>query len=313
MILIHVSRTHKNARTIFGLFALLSSSVSVADTAVDPGLAADDALANITMAQPDALGAIRTAPAMMPLLPRYQVAVGAGWSSDPLKRISLSAIDSSNGPVALGLNFKRTNGTPTANSQDLPGWHRPNQDFDNESSEIVAGGAAAISFANRQRSIGLGGQYIGRRTTFTDNVDIFELTASGGLHIKEQLLVTFNGRDILQSDGPVHIGSGIRWGPTDTSFNGSPFRSYGGVEFNVDTELDSNGYRLGYWGVSGDLLASEALILRAGYRNAEGQNLLGAGFAVDNVSFGFEYGALLQLGSDGLGNHSHVVGCRIRL
>ena len=64
--------------------------------------------------------------------------------------------------------------------------------------------------------------------------------------------------DLLQSDGPVHIGSGIRWGPTDTSFNGSPFRSYGGVGFNVDTELDSNGYRLGYWGVSGDLLASEA-------------------------------------------------------
>ena len=65
--------------------------------------------------------------------------------------------------------------------------------------------------------------------------------------------------------------------------------------------------------MSGDLLASEALILRAGYRNSQGQNQLGAGFAVDNVSFGFEYGALLQLGTDGFGMHSHVVGCRIRL
>ena len=84
------------------------------------------------MAQPDALGAIRTAPAMMPLLPRYQVAFGGGWSSDPLRRVALSAIDSSNGPVALGLNFKRTKGNPDANTEDLPGWHRPNQGFDNE-------------------------------------------------------------------------------------------------------------------------------------------------------------------------------------
>lgn len=309
----YVSRTHKIARTIFGLFALLSSSYSLADTAMDPGLAADDSLANITMAQPDALGAIRTAPAIMPLLPKYQVALGGGWSSDPLRRISLSAIDSSNGPVALGLDFKRTNGTPNADTQDLPGWYRPNQEFNNETSEIVAGGAAAVSFANRQRSIGLGGHYIGRRTTFTEDVNIFELTASGGLHIKEQLLVTLTTRDILQNDGPVHIGSGIRWGPTDTSFNGSPFRSYGGLELNVDTELDSNGYRIGYWGLSGDLLATEAFILRTGYRNAQGQNLLGTGFAIDNVSFGFEYGALLQLTPDGVGTHSHIVGCRIRL
>ena len=99
-------RAPPNAGTIFGLFALLSPSVSVADTAVDPGLAADDALANITMAQPDALGAIRTAPAMMPLLPRYQVALGAGWSSDTPAYFAQRRGSSSNGPVALGLNFK---------------------------------------------------------------------------------------------------------------------------------------------------------------------------------------------------------------
>lgn len=313
MFVFNVSHFFKKSRTIIGLLVLFYSPVTSADDATEAGLSADDALAHISMAQPDALGAIRTAPAILPLLPRYQVAVGGGWSSDPLRRIVLNAVDSSNGPVALGLNFRRTRGKPEANTADLPGWYRPGQSFSNETSEVVAGGSGAVSFANRQRSIGIGTHYIGRRGTFTEDVDIFEFTASGGLHIKEQLLMTVTGRDVLQNNGPVHIGTGIRWGPTDTSFNGSPFRSYGGIEFNVDTLLDQDGYKMGYWGISGDVLLTDMFILRSGYRQESDIQAIGVGFAIDNISYGFEIGSLLYLNEEGLSRHSHSAGLRIRL
>lgn len=309
----YVSRYANYARSFLGPFVVLLSTTGLAYAEVQPGLPADDSMANITMAQPDALGAIRSAPGILALLPKYQVAGGGGWSSEPRRHISVSAVDSSNGPFALGLDFTRHQGSPVAQSGDLPGWHLPNQDFDNVETEIVAGGAAGLSFANRTSSLALGGHYIARRTTYTQDLDAFELTASGGLHLQEQIIMSATARDLLQSQGPVHLGSAFRWGPTDTSFRGSAFRSYGGVEVDVDTFVDLDGVSLNYVGVSGDLLITDSFILRSGYRFDDYSHNIGAGFAIDNTSVGLEYGGQVGLKEGLILSHSHSIGVRIRL
>ena len=52
---------------------------------------------------------------------------------DRLRRFHVAALDSQTGPVAAGISFGREVARPTVRQDDLPGWKRPNETFNDSS------------------------------------------------------------------------------------------------------------------------------------------------------------------------------------
>ena len=80
----------------------------------------DAGLAGAVRAHPDALVPLRISPAMLSIVPRYQVGV-SGFMDDNMDRgFAIGAVDSTQGPVSLGVLFIQNHISSGLDSDQLP-------------------------------------------------------------------------------------------------------------------------------------------------------------------------------------------------
>lgn len=295
--------------------------------------AIDISLADISRANLDAFSSTRYSAAVLPLVGRYQLA-GTGlvqfqdtgfddW------RLNAAAIDSNTGPLAMGAFLQYSTGNAALEGDALPGWKLPEESLEREFSDLVVGGGTAVSFLNRKIGLGMNGAYYARtyitasdeginqlafwqEDTDISKVQKIELNGSVAAKLSDELVLVGGINDWLGVSDARYPYLSARISAVDAPMRGA-YRSYGGVEVDLETMISAEGFSMHYAGISGDILIGSQVSLRGGYRYdfAAQQQVPGLGFGLDDGKISLDYGLGLVFGSQ-IG-HRHALGVRFRL
>ena len=128
----------------------------------------------------------------------------------------------------------------------------------------------------------------------------------------DQFVLVAGSHDLLAISGSRYIFAAARWSPVDLPIRGA-YRSYGGIEFDVESMINDNGFSLHYAGLSGDIPIAEVAQIRSGLKYDFNNDYFvpALGFGLDNGMYSLDYGVLLRLDDKIFQQHS--IGLRIRL
>ncbi len=279
----------------FGLGVLVGKS-----QAADPAMATSMGEGGVSRANTAGMGAILTAPALIALTPRYEVAGGGRIGTSKIRRLEAAALDSTTGPVALGLAFIKEGASFAATADELPGWLEPGEDTINPYTETTFGGGLAFSFLNRHLAMGLTARYERYSSRFADQEDAFQ----GGLSVAGQVggkaFLSLSAEDLVPSDDvDPGIGTGLRWQPTERF----------GIELDTLTRLGES-TDLAEISAGMEAFPVEALPLRAGFRREAltGADYATAGIGIASEEASLDYAVSLQLGA---WEHAHALSLRL--
>jgi hypothetical protein len=297
--------------SVFGLFSSQAHAFKYSSS--------DISLGQASHIHPDAFSAIRYQPASLVLIPKYQVGGGVGISLPDLTwGVGVGAIDSNQGPLTLGVFYDRST-QKNEDPQNLPGWKLPNEDISMTETHTTLGGATAISFAQRQFSIGTSFLYL-TTTTPSQNLQLYEWNISTGACLAEQLLMGLSLQNLLPQDldkKETLIEGSMRWGPlnplllNNIRYNGSPFRSYGGFEIDVSSNTS---FALQHIGLSADFRV-DLVSIKGGatWKNQDlDQWLYGFGLGIDAENSTVEYALQISPSSEQV-YQNHIIGLKLRL
>lgn len=308
---------------------LISSAQAIETTSN----AIDISLADISRANLDAFSSTRYSAAILPLVGRYQLA-GTGlvrFSDTSFEdwRLNGAAIDSNTGPVAMGAFLQYTTGTSELEGNALPGWKLPDESLERDFSDLVVGGGAAVSFRNRKIGVGINGGYYARtyitsvdegvntlafwqEDTEVSRIQQVELNGSIAGKLSDQFVLVGGINDCLGVTDARYPYLAARFSAVDAPVRGA-YRSYGGIEIDLETMVSSAGFALHQAGISGDIVLGSQVSLRGGYRYdfSEKQQVPGIGFGLDDGKISLDYGIGLVLASQI--EHRQAVGVRFRL
>lgn len=314
---------------LFYLLSFISPSWAIETTSN----AIDISLADISRANLDAFSSTRYSAAVLPLIGRYQIA-GAGLvkfqdTSFDDWRVNAAAIDSNTGPIAMGAFLQYSTGKDELEGSALPGWKLPEESLEREFSDLVVGGGGAVSFLNRKIGLGMNGAYYARTyITSTDEgtnqlvfwqedtevarIQQVELNGSIAGKLSDEFVLVGGVNDWLAVSDARYPYLSARFSAVDTPMRGA-YRSYGGVEVDLETMISSDGFAFHYAGISGDIVIGSQFSLRGGYRYdfSEGKQVPGFGFGLDDGKISIDYGLGLAFGEQI--EHRHALGLRFRL
>lgn len=163
-------------------------------------------------------GSVLTAPAVLALRARFELQVTGEAGPDKLLGVRAYALDSSTGPVALGLGYQYSHAIPETRVEDLPGWVLPEDDLENETGQTVVGGGLATSFAERRVALGLGLSWHNQATHYSDVQSWFQgnVSVAGRLGPEEQMVLSFVADNLLTPDDeetPLTFAGGLSLRP----------------------------------------------------------------------------------------------------
>jgi len=167
----------------------------------------------VTLADPDGLGIVTQAPAVMSLRARYDLAGSARIGPYTERTVQGAAMDSRTGPVSLGLAYMRRSNTPPTRVEDLPGWQEPGASTVNPTTELVVGGGLSGAWFQRSFGLGLSGVYVGEATALTEPVHRAELGVSAAGRVGESFVWSAMGENLLPGGAhftPLRTGVGLR-------------------------------------------------------------------------------------------------------
>ena len=212
---------------------------------------------------------------------------------DRLRRFHVAALDSQTGPVAAGISFGREAARPTVREEDLPGWKKPSETFDDlRDARMRLGGGVGFSVLNR--SLGFGGsvEWNQRTNGFEQSESAISGGASIAAYLGEQVVLSVNGERLIPTGlwfAPTQISSGFRW-------QASPAAA---LCADVVTDLTSHANPEVGFGVGAAFLAGDTVPLRMGFARdaATLDDRLTAGLGVTNQQAEFSYAFELPVGS----------------
>ncbi|HCH66376.1 MAG: hypothetical protein CL927_05310 [Deltaproteobacteria bacterium] len=292
-----------------GLFGVLVLAAPRISAAVEPEMARERSQGHTSRGDLGSLSAILRAPATLHLRSRYDAGADFSMGPDRLRRFHVAALDSQTGPVAAGLSFGREVSRPTVRTEDLPGWKRPDQKFnDLRDAQIRLGGGMGFSVLNR--TLGFGGSVEWNQRT--NGFDESESAVSGGASIAaylgEQVVLSVTGERLIPTGlwfAPTQIGSGFRW-------QASPAAA---LSADVVTDLTSHASAEVGFGVGASFMAGDLVPLRMGFARdaATLDDRLTAGVGVANRQAEFSYafelpvGASVEADTAGIAQAEHTI------
>lgn len=297
-----------------------------------PASTVDLGLSEVARTNLDAFSGIRHAPAVLPLMPRYQAQGSAVGQVDEVLgwHVGASVMDSSTGPIAMGLQVQYATGDAPLEGDALPGWRLPDEDLVRDFADLGITASSAISFLNRQYGLGMSATYLGRTyLTRSDSgslildfvmdrteevrVHQLELNASAGAKIADMVVVAAGFNDWLGISGYRRPFASARFGVIDAPMRGL-YENMGGVEIDIEGAWNADGFGLGTVGLSGDVRISQVM-LRSGYQfdAVDTIHKPGMGFGLDDGKVSLDYGVQLSIQDSTLGSHWHSLGVRFRI
>ncbi|MEL6342893.1 MAG: hypothetical protein AAFV53_07150 [Myxococcota bacterium] len=249
----------------------------------DPFFADDLGGGGAIRADPIAVGASLTAPAVMALQPNYTLIASGRLGTDRVRRYGAGAIDSQTGPVALGAVFIRETANRDATTEELPGWLLPDDDIQNPQENTIIGGGLATSFAERRFAVGAGMRYHRFSSRFSDPTDTYQAHASIAGRVRENIFLSASAEDLLPVDQVFAPKAALA----------ARAASKEGSDLSVETIADfDDGLSVSEVRAGGQLMLGIFVPIRAGYRHvlATSQDIVTAGIGVGTDEGIFNYG-----------------------
>jgi hypothetical protein len=291
------------------LACVVGLSLPAAAEAVEPEMARERAQGHTSRGDLGSLSAILRAPATLHLRSRYDVGADFTLGPDRLRRFHVAALDSQTGPVAAGISFGREVARPTVRQDDLPGWKRPNETFnDLRDARMRLGAGAGFSVLNRTLGFGGSVEWNQRVNGFEESESAVSGGASLAAYLGEQVVLSVNGERLIPTGlwfAPTQISSGFRW-------QASPAAA---LSADVVTDLTSHASTEVGFGVGAAFMAGNMVPIRMGFaRNAATlSDWLTAGIGVSDdqaeLSYAFELpvGASVDEDTAGIVQAQHTV------
>lgn len=277
------------------LLALCAAGPARADTTA--GGAEVRAVGGVSRANVRSGAAVLTAPAVLPLVPRYQIQASGLVGPDALLGVRAYALDSNTGPVALGLAYHYDHAVPQTSESDLPGWVLPDDTLENELGRTVFGGGLATSFADRRVGLGVTLAWNQRATRFTE----LERWMQGGVSLAgrvgpEDMLVLAVAADNLfvpsKEVDPLTFGGGLAYRPVPA------FALLG--QLDVETGAFDGPAQVGFGG-GVEVDAAQVVAIRGGFQRDvdRDSDLLTAGLGGHGEQAALDYAAEIVVGHGG--------------
>lgn len=262
--------------------------------AEEPAMGVAQGMGNATRANFLDGGAAYTAPATMWLGGRFDVHLGGRLGTESDRLFQVSGHDSKTGPLSLGLNWFRHDTDVKASPEELPGWRRPNQNFDNPMRASVFGASIGGGGVHHLLSGAIGFRYHTRRAPVSGDKSEMNIVASVGGIVVDQLILTLTGDNLIPQDeidgAPMSIGTGVRWQPIEAF----------GVEIDTLTDFESVKNKVVMTPMFGaEYTIAQIVPIRAGFfrDGVEEQSHVTAGIGVANDTVGLNYGGRMTVGA----------------
>lgn len=265
--------------------AAASSQAASPDTVAQGGTARADV---------DGLASIVVAPALLPLVPRYQLQGGVLFGPDKRIGVRAYAVDSNTGPVTLGLAYHYDHSVPQSSDEELPGWVLPDEDLSNEKASTRLAGTIGTSFVDRRIGVALGVSWLQSESRFADKRSWLNgsFSVAGAAGVERQLVGSVTADNLLtpgSDDDPLTFGIGAGYRPVPV------FGLFGQLDLVTgafDGPVDI-GFGAGAEGVLADVVS-----LRGGFRrDAErASDLATAGLGVHSENVALDYAAEFVVG-----------------
>lgn len=255
-------------------------------------MAVAQGMGNATRANFSDGGAAYTAPATMWLSGGFDVQLGGRLGTGRDRLYQISGQDAKTGPVALGLTWFRHDTDARANTNELPGWRKPDETFDNPMRASVFGAAIGGGGVHHLFGAALGFRYHTRRAPVTGDKHELNLSASIGGIVLDQFILTLTGENLIYQDeidgAPFGIGTGSRWQATE----------FFGIEVDTFTDFQSVAKSVAFTPMIGaEYIVAQVVPVRTGfYRDGvEEENFVTAGIGVANDIVGLNYGLRIKV------------------
>ncbi len=292
----------------------------------------DLGLSGVSRTNLDAFSGIRLSPSVLPLISRYQAqgSIVGQIDEDFAWNLGAAIMDSSTGPIAMGLQVQYSTGAAPLEGEALPGWRMPNEDLVRDIADLGVTAAAAVSFLNRQYSLGMSTSYFGRtyvtrveggntildliqngRTDET-RVHQVEINASASAKLADMVVLAAGFNDWLAISEVRKPFLSARFGVVDTPRQ-SMYENMGGIELDIEGAWGEQ-FGLGTVGLGGDVRLSEVM-LRSGYRYdfVQETHHPALGIGLDDGEVSLDYGVQFDVSSKTSLKQWHSIGVRFRL
>ncbi|NOY24912.1 MAG: hypothetical protein GXP62_03480 [Oligoflexia bacterium] len=261
------------------------------------GGADSTAMGGVTRASLRSSASVLTDPAVLALTPRYELQASGGLGPDSLLGLKAYALDSSTGPIALGIGYEYDHSVPATSNSDLPGWLAVDDDLSNESVKTVFGGGLGTSFGDRRLGLGLGFSWLNSATRFGGDTSWFQgnVSVAGRIGPDEALVVALVADNLLSpanTETPLTFGGGATWRPIEQVALATQVDVVTGT-FDGPPQV---GFGLGLEG-----LIAESVALRGGFKRDLDRlsDLATMGIGVYSDQMSLDYAAELVVGHAG--------------
>jgi hypothetical protein len=165
--------------------------------------AGDMGLASTHLADTYSLATIVDSPASLALRSRYDVAGAGGIGGQQGLSWQAGAVDSTAGPIALGVGMWRHADSTTATGMDMPGWRTPDDDLINPAQDTRVAGALAMTDVGRMVAVGASFIYDYGHTRFGGEGRQVHAVASAAARVAEGWRISggIGGLGLWATDG----------------------------------------------------------------------------------------------------------------
>ena len=185
--------------------------------ALEPSQATSAGMGNTTRSNHLEPGAIYAAPALVWVGERFELGAGGAMSTDGTRSVFVGAHDGQTSSVGLGVQWLSDRKEVSPTLDELPGWKRKGQTFNNDVESSVISATVGAGGVNHLFGLGLGLRYYYRESTLGGAERGFNVAPSIAGVVAEQWVLSLtveNPLPIEFSDAPLAIGTGTRWQPS---------------------------------------------------------------------------------------------------
>jgi len=289
---------------VVGLMALMHGPAF----AIEASQAPSAAMGNTTRSNYLDPAAIYSAPALVWVGERFELGAGGATSNDGTRSAFVGAHDGQTSSLGLGVQWISDRKEVSPTMEELPGWKREGQTFDNNVESSVLSATIGAGGVNHMFGVGVGLRYYYRASTLGGADRAFNLAPSIAGVVADQWVLSLtveNPIPVDYVDAPLAVGTGTRWAPS---------RRFA-VAVDTHTDLGTVEGEVRFTPMVGaEAWVHDMVPIRLGWTQdgIDQRKLLTAGLGVANDSFDVSYGCVGLWSSDG-GSTLHRMSVRMAM
>lgn len=160
---------------------------------------------------------VYAAPGLVWIGERFDMGAGGGLATDGARSFFVGAHDGQTSAIGLGVHWISHRLEVVPSDDELPGWRRKGESFDNEVESSVLSATIGGGGVHHLFGFGLGLRYYSRTSTLRGASRSFNVAPSIAGVVADQFTLSLTVENPLPFeylDAPLGIGTGARWQPS---------------------------------------------------------------------------------------------------